>query len=121
MVLWVWLAACGRVEDTAEFACDRDPPLDYALFGEGYMSTHCTGCHSSLLSGEDRVGAPDGVDLETYDGVLLWADRIDARATGAEPTMPPGGGPTEEDIALLEEWLYCDLLPAAAVDSGGVR
>ena len=54
-----------------------------------------------------------GVDLDTLEFSLQWADRIEARATGDVPTMPPGGGPTEDERAMLEEWLRCDLLPSA--------
>ena len=87
--------------------CRHDPPLTYENFGKGYLDMHCNGCHSSLAEGEHRVGAPASVNLDTYNWVLDWVERIDARATGDIPTMPPGGGPTPDEVANLEEWLYC--------------
>lgn len=87
--------------------------VDYGNLGQGFMMTWCTPCHHSALesggSGEDdsRSGAPEGVDLNTFEGVQLWRDRIIARAIGESPTMPPGGGPTAEDLELMREWLEC--------------
>ena len=110
----LFLFACSSYnKDTATF-CDHDPPLTYANFGKGYIDKHCVGCHSSLIPVDTRVGAPIGVDLNTYQDVLMWAERIGARSTGDYPTMPPGGGPSADEIALLEEWLECDIYPTVA-------
>lgn len=103
------LLGCGLLgaDDTAGAACERDPPLTWENFGEALMTRHCTGCHSSLLPESLREGAPMGVDFDTYAGVLAWADRVRARSTGPEPDMPPGGGPSAEEVRLLTEWLDC--------------
>ena len=116
MYLWLLIhIGCGSKEtDTAINGCDRSPPLTYANFGRGYLDKHCVGCHHSLLPQDMREGAPLGVDLDTLEFSLQWADRIEARATGDVPTMPPGGGPTEDEREMLEEWLRCELLPDAA-------
>ena len=53
---------------------------------------------------------------DTWDDMIRWGPRIQARATGPEPTMPPGGGPSEEERALLSEWLECAVLPAASTE-----
>jgi uncharacterized membrane protein len=105
------LLACALLpdSDSGPGECDRDPPLTYDNFGEGFLNKHCVGCHSSLLPAGMREDAPVGVDLDTYQGVLTWADRIEARATGETPDMPPGGGPDTEEIALLTEWLHCEV------------
>lgn len=115
MIVWLLIQlACGTKDiDSASNSCDRSPPLTYANFGKGYLDKHCVGCHHSLLPQEMREGAPMGVDLDTLEFSLQWADRIEARATGDIPTMPPGGGPSEDERALLQEWLSCDLLPAS--------
>ena len=55
-------------------------------------------------------GAPLGVDLNTYDDVLQWAERIDSRALGTLD-MPPGGGPSVSERAMLAEWLECKVYP----------
>jgi len=113
MRLWfiILTVACGSRGDTG--TCDRDPPLTYDNFGQAYLTKHCVGCHGTYLPEELREGAPIGIDLDTYDDALFWAERIQARATGSSPTMPPGGGPSEEERAKLQEWLNCHLIPAA--------
>jgi len=119
-VIWVWLLGCGAGGETEDTACGREPPLDYANFGHAHMDTHCTGCHSALLPEGDRLGAPLGVDLDTYDGVLDWAERLAVRAVAPDPSMPPGGGPGDEELDRFQEWLDCTLLPAAR-DTGVAR
>lgn len=105
------LAACGSGADSAENVCaERGPPLTYDNFGKGFISKHCVGCHSSLIAGNQRKGAPPGVDLDTYYGVVTWAYRIESRSLGESPGMPPGGGPSESERARLEEWLSCQVL-----------
>ena len=104
------LLACGAPQDSGD--CLRDPPLSYGNFGKGLMGRHCTGCHSSLLPEGQRNLAPVGVDLDTWAGVVQWGPRIEARSVGDAPTMPPGGGPTAQERAMLAEWLQCDVLPA---------
>lgn len=109
------LLACGEGGgDSADPACDRSPPLSYQNFGEALIDEHCVGCHSSLVPEDHREGAPPGVDLDTYEGVLTWAERVEARAVDPDAGMPPGGGPSDEERALLGEWLRCAVLPEAA-------
>lgn len=94
-------------------SCLRDPPLTWENFGKGHLDKHCNGCHSSLLVREElRNGAPLGVDFDTWEGAALWSDRILIRGI-IEVNMPPGGAPTPEELRRFEEWLVCDLLPAA--------
>jgi len=100
--------APGEESAIVPVPCDREPPLDYDNFGVGFMARNCTGCHSSGLAEGDRFGAPELVDLDTLSAVDTWAYRIHARAI-QDTTMPPGGGIPEEDLALLDEWLQCDV------------
>lgn len=88
--------------------CDREPPLTWDTFGAGRMRDLCAGCHSSLYAGERRKGAPEGVDLDTLDGVVDWVDEVLVRTVDRED-MPPGGGLTDDELAELEEWLVCDV------------
>lgn len=115
-MIWVLLLlACGADSGDSGTAytgaCDRSPPLSWDSFGQGFMSTHCAGCHSSLYPEGMREGAPVGVDLDTYTGVLQWVDRVEARTLGEGATMPPGGGPSDAERALLAEWLACGVWP----------
>lgn len=103
--------ACVGKEGDSATGCERMPPLTYDNFGAGLLEQHCTGCHSSLVPEDHREGAPTGVDFDTYEGVLTWAERIEARAVPDGSTMPPGGGPSEEQRALLHEWLTCTVIP----------
>lgn len=89
--------------------CDeRSPPLAWENYGQGALDEHCAGCHSSLLRPDQRNNAPVGVDFDTFDGALEWADRALVR-TVDEGTMPPGGSLSDADLTLIEEWLVCDL------------
>lgn len=116
----LFLLACGLFggDDSGNPACGREPPLTWANFGEGFMTKHCTGCHSSLLPEPMREGAPVGVDFDTYAAVLDWAPRIEATALGEAPAMPPGGGPGADELALLEEWLACEVAADRAALGG---
>ena len=103
--------------------CSRTPALTWDNFGKGHMDKHCNGCHSVLIPEYQRQGAPGGVDFNTYGDVLEWHDRIIARGTRDvldEPTMPPGGGPSDLELQMLLEWLECETaLDKAALAGGG--
>ena len=104
------LGGCAAGTSDTGAAADslcREPALSYANFGEGFMDKHCNGCHSSYLPDGSRGGAPVGVDMDSYPSVMEWVHRVDARATGEAPTMPPGGGPEPVEVQQLEEWLNC--------------
>lgn len=80
--------------------------LRYGNFGEPFVLNWCRGCHSSALPQGMRQKAPVGVNFDTIADVRSWKDRMMVRAaTGA--TMPPAGGPSAEERALLTEWLGC--------------
>ncbi len=100
------------VGEYSTLSCVRDPPLTYENFGRGFLAKWCTGCHSSLLRPEQRNLAPVGIDFDTWDGVLAWADRIEERGVPDQGGMPPSGGAGGEDRALFGEWLHCEVLPA---------
>jgi uncharacterized membrane protein len=95
----------GQVEQTV--ACPEDSPLTYDSFGDPFMRNWCTACHSSDLPAGTRQGAPVAVDLDSRAGVLEWTARIEARALGEPPTMPPTPGPSADERTLLAEWLAC--------------
>jgi uncharacterized membrane protein len=113
LLLFPALACNEPVGDTGPALCDRSPALSWDNFGSTYLGRHCNGCHSSLMPESMRQGAPLGIDFDTYAGLLASADRVAARATGEDPSMPPGGGPSDDEIALFSEWLSCTVLPDA--------
>ena len=92
--------------------CSRHPVLTWDNFGKPHMDKHCNGCHSVLIPLEQRQNAPVGVDFNTYGDVLEWYDRIIARSTKKvldEPSMPPGGGLSDPELAKVLEWLECEV------------
>lgn len=114
-VLWVsLLLACSESEaetepepdPTTEPRCGEEIPiLSWEGFAQGFLITHCQGCHAS--TSPDRHDAPENVTFDTEEEALAWRERILITA-GTEPyTMPPGGGPTDEDRERLVAWLTC--------------
>ncbi len=81
--------------------------LDFTSFGEPFLLDWCAGCHSASLPPNMRQMAPADVNFDTIEGVRRFGDRIAARASGPTPTMPPAGGPSAEERALLAEWISC--------------
>jgi uncharacterized membrane protein len=109
----VVLAACGK-----SFDPDREPPvippevcatsyLTYENFGQPFVENWCRGCHSAGLPSDMRQKAPADVNFDTQVEVQGFAQDMAANAASAAPTMPPAGGPSEDERALLGEWLGC--------------
>jgi hypothetical protein len=102
--------------------------LTWDSFGDHFMQSYCTACHSSTLKHAQRNGAPLYHDYDTLMGVLEIPDHIDQYAgSGPDATnteMPPGrcpstpGGsldrdcpqPTEAERAQLATWIACEKL-----------
>jgi len=116
------LTACDDVllgyDGTFTGNCDREPPLTYDNFGKAYIGKWCTGCHSVYLREGQRSQAPADVNLDTYEDIMAFVDRIDARAVQTTG-MPPGGGTSQAEVDLLGEWLRCSVYPDAQRYSGG--
>lgn len=123
MILLAALLACGdggadptdagadtdaAVTDTAATTtgCPPDSPFGWDDFGAPFFLTWCTGCHSVGRVGEERSGAPDGVNFDSLDEVRAWSSRIAVRAVDAGD-MPPQYGPDDVARARLAEWLAC--------------
>jgi len=92
--------------------CPPASTLTYASFGQAFMESYCTRCHSSTLSGADRNGATAFHDFDTRLGVVQVADHID-QAAGSGPNatndqMPPDGAmPSVAEREMLAEWIAC--------------
>jgi hypothetical protein len=105
----------------------ENPPVTWANFGETFMTTYCTQCHSSQLPlPSQRNGATVYHDFDTIGGATGPTNHIDEQA-GAGPNavntiMPPNrcpttpGGkldrdcpqPTEMERERLATWMACD-------------
>lgn len=90
-----------------ERPCPEDSPLTAENFGGPFMLSHCTGCHHSSLPAAERAGAPAGIDFDKLGDVRKHAERIWARAADQNMTMPPLGGPPQDERTRLGEWLAC--------------
>lgn len=121
LALVMCVASCHRDEQPAVGpACPPDSALTWTSFGEPFVRSWCTGCHSSALGEADRQGAPLGVDLDRLDTVRAYSERIAVRAVD-QRTMPPAGGPSAQDLDRLDEWLACGapgVDPVDPIDSG---
>lgn len=86
-------------------ACDDAPVVTWNNFGQGFLIENCQSCHAS--TSPNRHDAPEAVVFDTLADVKAQKDRIQARALGEDPTMPPEGGVSDDDRALLQIWLDC--------------
>ena len=93
-------------EEKTKSTCEESP-WTYTNTGEIFMLNWCTSCHHSDITGADRKDGTQGVDLNGFENVAAFLDRIEARALGDAPTMPPAGGPTPQELERLQEWLLC--------------
>jgi uncharacterized membrane protein len=96
----------AKPDPEPETKCDiKTPIVTWDTFGSGFVNTFCQGCHAS--TSPDRHGAPADVIFDTeQDTLKRWA-RVLERSASAEPTMPPAGGPGEDDRERLALWLSC--------------
>ncbi len=101
-------------------ACNGTPPADseggdgvvsacgdWASVGQPFALGWCASCHSSRLQGEERYGAPEGVDLDTLEGMRRWSDRVIERGLGSAPDMPPAAHAPVAERAAVAAWLAC--------------
>ncbi len=97
--------------------CPPDNALTYRSFGDGFLRTWCTGCHSSTLAASDRQDAPMGIDFDrallykphardVYDRAVLEAHAAVTNPNAASP-MPPAGIVPEDDRRRLGQWIAC--------------
>lgn len=96
------LGACG---DDREYVCATSA-LTYQTFGEPFMANWCRGCHSSALDPAMRQHAPLDVNFDELAQIRAAKRRILELAADGD-AMPPRGGPSDEERALLHSWLAC--------------
>ena len=87
--------------------CPSGTNLTFQNFGGQFLRRYCSGCHSVNLSGSDRHGAPEDINLDTAaDGLTFRIDMI-RYASGDEASMPPGVAVQKDERTLFREWLKC--------------
>jgi len=102
-----------------ERPCPEDNTLSAENFGAPFLLTQCTGCHHSSLPASERAGAPLDTNFDALADVRAHAPRIWARAADSNATMPPLGGPPQDERTRLGQWLACGA-PTAADAAGHV-
>jgi hypothetical protein len=96
-----------QFETFDERPCPEDSELTFESFGGPFLITWCNGCHASGMPEAERQGAPLGIDFDDIGQIRAQAERIWARSGDHNVTMPPAGGPEDDERALLGEWLAC--------------
>ncbi len=99
LLLLAIVAACGTDADTQCAA------TSYSTVGEPYLASWCRGCHSVDLPPGMRQAAPVGVNFDTLADVR--AQLLPLQTSIANGTMPPEGGPSAEETAMMMTWLTC--------------
>lgn len=92
-------------------ACEEglgDCPTDGAAAeaaGQKVVAAQCASCHSSQLTGSQRVGAPEGMNFDKLDIVRAQAEEMLGEVE--EGAMPPGAKLADADIENMRVWLAC--------------
>jgi uncharacterized membrane protein len=104
VILLLW-ACTGADSDPVDDPCADEPSASWESFGSGFVTQYCQTCHASTTP--DRHGAPEEVVFDTAADV--WARKAQVlEVTLSEPaSMPPQGGVTDDDKAMLRAWLEC--------------
>ena len=110
-------------------ACPTGSVLTWENFGEPFMLSHCTGCHSSQLDGSgpppgNRQGAPPGVNFDTYDLTRSFGITIYQQAADDNTLMPPKDNiPVDNPVSVddrvaLGDWIACNMPTDAMLAAG---
>jgi len=111
--LAVLLAACSSGDPTGATCPPANAPT-YASFGQQFMTTYCTSCHSA--NSTNRHGAPGSQNYDTEADLIRHAADIDeAAAKGPDASntfMPELGGtvtmkPSAAEREMLGAYLAC--------------
>jgi hypothetical protein len=92
----------GEEPDGPEVDCDGE---DVPAFADVAAFDECTDCHSSDLSGSERMGAPVGFDWDEYDTAKEHAEHI-AHVVFEGDMPPPGSGITLTNAEEQELYLW---------------
>lgn len=112
----VLASACDEGGDPTGATCPTTSPPTYASFGQQFMTTYCTSCHSGAST--NRHGAPSDMNFDTEADVKKHADDIDRwAAAGPDATntlMPEIGGtvtakPSQAEREQLGQFIACEM------------
>jgi hypothetical protein len=104
------LAGCGGTSKRMD-QCAGAPTFATVVFPNVVMPK-CLPCHSMTVMGTNRMGAPVGLDFDTYDlvkpNIEMFADAI---TSGLEPPMSSGITTTKADRSAVITWRMCNFPP----------
>lgn len=99
------LAACTpEAESGGDVACVDSSGVTWETWGHRFFESYCDSCHAA--GSPDRHGAPDAVVFDDLADVQAQVARLRTVLLDA-PSMPPGGGVTETDLARIADFLAC--------------
>ena len=95
--------ACGEKLDPL-LDIEHETEIGYLNIIGPILVSHCTRCHGTDVTGADRNGAPDDVNLDSYGGARTSGALADAEIQGDE--MPPDAPPlTPADKESFQQWV----------------
>ena len=101
----IWLLFSCQ-EDVTQIPVTCNDIITYETVGAPFLRSYCTGCHSSNLPRGLRYGAPDSINLDTYEDAKQHAIRSYVRSVHFED-MPPSGGITQQEKQRFMQWALC--------------
>jgi cytochrome c5 len=107
------ILACGEKLDQPKLealaTCTSTQSITYTNHIKTILDGRCISCHSTSLSGTDRVGATAAYDYDTFAAATASvggedvAQRANTRAQ--EGTMPPTGSLPAAELNCLQLWI----------------
>jgi mono/diheme cytochrome c family protein len=96
-------AACGEKLDPL-YDMEDETETGYRDTIKPILVSHCIRCHGTDVTGTDRNGAPEDVNLDSYGGAGTSGARADAEIQADE--MPPDAPPlTPADKDSFQQWV----------------
>jgi uncharacterized membrane protein len=112
LLLLSLIAGCTSSPSGA--TCPDSNAPTYGSFGQTFMATYCTDCHSSTSA--NRHAAPSDINFDSMDDIRAHLDDIDVEAAsgpGATNTGMPEldakvtKAPTQAEREMLGQFLAC--------------
>jgi hypothetical protein len=114
LVFWVlWLGGCGEKYDQPILepllTCASGDSITYTNHIKTILDGRCISCHSTTLSGADRMGATESYDYDTFAAATASVGGEDvpqrANTRAQEGTMPPTGSLPSAELNCLQLWI----------------
>ncbi|GAB4289858.1 MAG: hypothetical protein Kow0090_02770 [Myxococcota bacterium] len=118
--LSIGFCACGDKSDPAQDSSEIDigslDEVSYCKPIKEILDKRCVTCHSSILSGSTRKGAPPSVNLDTYEGAKKSAKK--SNSTIQRGSMPPSAGMPDSEREAFDSWVKAGMPEACQEDAG---